>query len=42
MANLCELVAGTMTEISVPRNMRWIPGTMTIDYLSKAEEEPVR
>jgi acyl-coenzyme A thioesterase PaaI-like protein len=39
MANLCELVAGTMTEVSVPANMRWIPRSMTIDYLSKAETD---
>ena len=36
MANLCELVAGTMTEVSCPRSMRWIPKSMTIDYLAKA------
>lgn len=36
MANLCELVAGTMTEISIPRSMRWIPRGMQIDYLAKA------
>lgn len=36
MANLCELVAGTMTEVSVPRTMRWIPRHMSIEYLSKA------
>lgn len=36
MANLCELVAGTMTEISIPRSMRWIPRGMTIEYLGKA------
>ena len=28
-----------MTEISVPRNMRWILRTTTIDYLSKAETD---
>lgn len=39
MANLCELVAGTMTEVSVPASMRWIPRSMTIDYLSKAETD---
>jgi acyl-coenzyme A thioesterase PaaI-like protein len=39
MANLCELVAGTMTEVSVPASMRWIPKSMTIDYLSKAETD---
>ena len=37
MANLCELVAGTMTEVSVPRSMRWIPRSMQIDYLGKAK-----
>jgi len=39
MANLCELVAGTMTDASVPKSMRWIPKSMTIDYLSKAESD---
>jgi hypothetical protein len=39
MANLCELVAGTMTEVSVPRTMRWIPRSMKIDYLAKAETD---
>ena len=37
MANLCEFVAGTMTEISIPRSMRWIPKGMQIQYLGKAE-----
>jgi acyl-coenzyme A thioesterase PaaI-like protein len=37
MANLCELVAGTVTEVSVPSSMRWIPRSMRIDYLGKAE-----
>ncbi len=37
MANLCELVAGTMTEVSLPRSMRWIPRGMQIDYRGKAE-----
>ena len=37
MANLCELVAGTMTEVSIPRSMRWIPRGMQIEYLGKAE-----
>lgn len=39
MANLSEFVAGTVTEVSVPRSMRWIPRTMTIDYLRKAETD---
>ena len=37
MANLCELVAGTMTEVSIPRSMRWIPRGMQIEYRGKAE-----
>jgi len=37
MANLCELVAGMMTEVSVPPSMRWIPRSMKIEYLAKAE-----
>lgn len=39
MANLCELVAGTATDASVPAGMRWIPRSMTIDYLGKAETD---
>lgn len=36
MANLCEFAAGTVTEVSVPKSMRWIPRGMQIDYLGKA------
>jgi acyl-coenzyme A thioesterase PaaI-like protein len=39
MANLCELVAGTMTEVAVPASMRWIPRGMKIQYLAKAETD---
>lgn len=39
MANLCELVAGTMTEVSLPTSMRWIPRGMQIDYLDKAQTD---
>ena len=39
MANLCEFVAGTMTEVSVPTSMRWIPRGMEIHYLDKAETD---
>jgi len=39
MANLCELVAGTVTEVSIPSSMRWIPRGMQIDYLEKAETD---
>lgn len=41
MANLCELVAGTMTEVTVPATMRWIPRRMTIEYLGKATTDVV-
>ncbi len=37
IANLCEIAAGTMTEVSIPPGMRWIPKGMTIRYLAKAE-----
>ena len=36
MANLCEFVAGTLTEVSIPASMRWIPRGMQINYLAKA------
>ncbi|MEL7537421.1 MAG: hotdog fold domain-containing protein [Pseudomonadota bacterium] len=36
MANLCELVAGTATEVTIPKSMRWIPRGMTIQYVEKA------
>lgn len=36
MANLCELVAGTTLEITVPSTHRWIPKSMKINYIAKA------
>ncbi len=36
MCNLAELAAGTMTEITIPASMRWLPKGMTVDYLRKA------
>jgi len=36
MANLCEIAAGTLAEITTPSRMRWIPKGMTIQYLAKA------
>ena len=39
MANLCELVAGTLMEVSIPADMRWIPKGMNIRYLGKAETD---
>lgn len=37
MCNLAELAAGTMTEISIPPSMRWLPRGMTVEYVRKAE-----
>ncbi len=36
IANLCELVAGTTLEITLPTTHRWIPKSMKINYLAKA------
>jgi uncharacterized protein (TIGR00369 family) len=36
MCNLAELAAGTLTEISIPESMRWLPKGMTVEYLKKA------
>ena len=37
MANLCEIAAGVLTEVTIPISMRWLPRGMTIQYLAKAE-----
>ena len=37
MANLCEFVGGTLMEVSIPPDMRWIPKGMTIRYLGLAK-----
>lgn len=37
MANLCEFVAGTLMEVSINRQMRWIPRGMNIRYLGLAK-----
>jgi len=34
--NLAETVAGVGTEVTIPREMRWIPKSMTVRYLRKA------
>ena len=39
MCNLAELAAGTMTEISIPESMRWLPKGMQVDYLKKAASD---
>jgi len=36
LCNLAELVAGVMTDASLPAAMRWIPRGMTVEYLKKA------
>ena len=39
MCNLAELAAGTMTEVSIPATMRWLPKGMQVEYLKKAESD---
>jgi len=39
MCNLAELAAGTMTEITIPASMRWLPKGMAVEYLKKAESD---
>ena len=36
MCNLAELAAGTMTEVSIPASMRWLPKGMQVEYVRKA------
>ena len=37
MCNLAEIAAGTMTEVSIPASMRWLPKGMTVEYLKKSK-----
>jgi acyl-coenzyme A thioesterase PaaI-like protein len=37
MCNLAELAAGTVTEVTIPPTMRWLPRGMQVDYVRKAE-----
>jgi acyl-coenzyme A thioesterase PaaI-like protein len=39
MANLCEFVGGTLMEVSISPDMRWIPRGMTIRYLGLARTD---
>ena len=39
MCNLAELAAGTMTEVTIPPAMRWLPKAMHVEYLRKAETD---
>ena len=36
LCNLAELCMGAMAEASIPAGMRWIPKSMTVQYLKKA------
>ncbi|WNF48738.1 hotdog fold domain-containing protein [Pseudomonas sp. SG20056] len=37
LCNAAELVAGTMTDASIPEGCRWIPRGMSVEYLAKAD-----
>ena len=39
IANLCELAASTVTEVTVPPGMTWQSRGMTIEYLRRAESD---
>lgn len=39
MCNLAELAGGTMTDVTIPPNHRWIPKTMRVEYLAKAQTD---
>lgn len=39
MCNAAELVAGMMTEVSIPDQYRWIPIEMNVRYLKKAKTD---
>jgi acyl-coenzyme A thioesterase PaaI-like protein len=36
MCNLCEFTGGILMEASIPKNRRWIPIGMTVNYVAKA------
>lgn len=37
MCNVAELVAGLMTDASIPADGKWIPQAMSVKYLAKAK-----
>lgn len=39
MCNLCEFTGGILMETSVPKNRRWIPVAMTVNYVAKAKTD---
>jgi acyl-coenzyme A thioesterase PaaI-like protein len=39
LCNAAELVAGTMTDASLPTGYRWIPKGMSVEYLAKVKSD---
>ena len=39
MCNLCELLGGLTLDVSLPGNLRWIPGGMEVEYLKIAKTD---
>ena len=39
MCNLAEIAGGTMTDVTVPSTHRWIPKSMRVEYIKKAETD---
>lgn len=39
MCNLAEIAGGTLTEVSIPASMRWLPKGMTVSYLKVAKTD---
>ena len=39
MCNAAELVAGTLTDATIPTGFRWIPKGMSVQYLAKANTD---
>src|SRR5262249_6189247 len=37
LANLCELAAGMVTEVTIPPTLTWVVRGMTIEYLRRAQ-----
>lgn len=37
LANLCELAAGMVTEVTIPPTLTWVTRGMTIEYLRRAQ-----
>ncbi len=36
VCNLCEMAVGLTAEVTIPKNLRWIPKGMKVEYLHKA------